>query len=162
MPEPPLDFMALISDLTRNGVRFVLIGGLAMIAHGSAQSTQDVDFAYARDRENLVRLASTMSSVKPRLRGAPPDLPFVLDERTLKNTSNLTLETEVGPIDLLGEVAGVSSFEMLWERSSTIEVFGIPVHVASLDDLIAMKQAAGRPKDLNHLLELKALREQRI
>jgi predicted nucleotidyltransferase len=92
------------------------------------------------------------------LRGAPEGLPFFWDERTLKDTSNFTLETALGAVDLLGHVSGADSFEGVWERSLVLPIDGLAVHVASLDDLIAMKRAANRPKDQNHLLELEALR----
>lgn len=70
----------------------------------------------------------------------------------------MTLETDVSPVDLLGEIPGIGSFEELWERSVETELYGIQIHVASLDDLIAMKKAANRPKDQAHLLELLALK----
>lgn len=81
------------------------------------------------------------------------------DAKTFKNVLNLTLTTDVGDIDLLAEPAGVDSFEGLWERANVMEIFGLQVRVASIEDLIAMKRAAGRPKDQQHLLELLDLRQ---
>jgi predicted nucleotidyltransferase len=92
------------------------------------------------------------------LRGALEGLPFFWDERTLKDTSNLTLETDLGAVDLLGHVSGADDFEGVWTRSLILPIEGVQVHVASLDDLIAMKRAANRLKDQNHILELEALR----
>ena len=103
-----------------------------------------------------------MSSLRPqhpRLRGAPADLPFIFNVRTFQNTLNLTLLTDMGDLDLLGEAPGAESFEALWECSVVVELDGFSIHVASIDDLIAMKMAAGRPKDQNHVMELRALRE---
>ncbi len=153
------DFSNVLISLEAAGVRFVLIGGLAMIAHGSAHITLDIDICYARDQNNLNSLVAALKPSSPRLRGAPEGLPFFFDSRLFSNVFNLTLATDLGSIDLLGEVPGVGSFETLWEHSVVLEVNGAVVHVASLEDLIAMKRAANRPKDQNHLLELEALRK---
>jgi hypothetical protein len=130
-----------------------------MIAHGSATLTQDVDVCYARDLDNLKALAEALRPVHPRLRGLPDDVPFVWDFRTLRNGSNFTLATGVGNVDTLAEVEGVASFDALWNRAVPMELYGTTVRVASVDDLIAMKRAAGRPKDELHLLELQRMRQ---
>ena len=159
MPESEPDFAALLQQLHEVGARFVLIGGLAMMSHGSAHVTVDVDVAYARDAENFVALAKAVQSIHARLRGVPSDLPFVLDAQTFRNTMNLTLETDFGALDLLAVPEGLDSYEGLLSRAVEMEVFGVPVHVASIDDLIAMKRAANRPKDQAHLYELLALKK---
>lgn len=159
MQESLLDFMAVLKALNACNVRYVLIGGLAMIAHGADHITQDIDVGYARDRENLKALTEAPSGAHPRPRDFPLDLPFIWDERTLRAASNFTLETDMAAVDLLGEIAGIESFEGLWERSQPTELYGMPVRIASLDDLVAMKRAANRPKDQRHLLELEALRK---
>ncbi len=89
MPESLPDFRPLLAALNARHVRFVIIGGLAMVAHGSAYITQDMDLGYARDRQNLQALADALASAHPRLRNFPPDLPFFWDARTLSATSNL-------------------------------------------------------------------------
>ena len=155
-PEP--DFHDVLAALSARRVRFVLIGGLALISHGSEMFTRDLDLCYARETTNLRALAEALAPLHPRLRGAPEGLPFVLDARTLRSGANFTLVTDAGDVDLLGDVTGVESFDALWERSTEAELFGVRVHVASLDDLIAMKRAAGRAKDQPHLLELERLR----
>ena len=159
MPELLPDFVSVLVALNAARVRFVLIGGLAMVAHGSAHITEDIDICYARDRENLVALVAALTPSNPHLRGAPEGLPFLFDTRTLANAFNLTLATDIGSVDLLGEVPGVGSFDTLWGRSVTLEMGGVLVRVASVDDLIAMKEAAGRLKDQSHVLELRALRK---
>ena len=148
------DFRPILTVLKENGIRFVLIGGLAMVARGSAHITQDIDLCYARDPENLALLVKVLGEHHVLLRGVPPDLPFIFDERTLKNALNLTLTTDMGALDILGEPAGVDNFEGLWERADELEIYGIAVRVASVADLISMKRAANRPKDQNHILEL--------
>jgi len=152
------DFLVILQTLEAGGVRFVLIGGLAMVMHGSDHVTQDVDIIYARDAGNLASLVAALKPQHPRLRGAPEGLPFIFDVRTFQNTLNLTLVTDSGSLDLLGEAPGADKFDVLWQRATVVDLGGVPVHVASVDDLIAMKTAAGRLKDQNHVLELRALR----
>jgi predicted nucleotidyltransferase len=145
--------------MLQSGIRFVIIGGVAMRSHGSAHITDDIDFSYSRDPQGLSGLVDTLNQHHVRLRNFPADLPFFFDLRTLKNTQNLTLVTDVGNIDLLAEPPGIDSFEGLWSRAIEVEIYGMKVHVASLEDLIAMKRAAGRPKDQQHLLELQDLQQ---
>ena len=159
MPDILPDFQAVLIALTQNNVRFVLIGGLAMTAYGSAHVTQDIDAGYSRDRQNIAAICAAFAPLHPRLRGYPKDLPFVWDERTLRAAANLTLDTDVSPVDLLGEIPGIDSFEGLWNRSVATDLYGMTVQIASINDLIAMKRAANRPKDQIHLLELLSLRQ---
>ena len=157
MPEPPPDFRTILEALEAANVRCVLIGGLAMTVHGSSHVTQDIDFGYSREPENITALVQALQGMGPRARGLPEGLPFVWDERTLRAMANMTLDTDAAPVDLLAEIPGIESFEALWNHSVATEIYGVQVQVASLDDLIAMKRAANRPKDRSHLLELLAL-----
>jgi hypothetical protein len=128
-------------------VDFVLIGGVAGGAHGSAYPTYDVDVMYARDRENLERLATALKNLDATLRGAPPGLPFLLDAETLEAGGNFTFDTRFGPLDILGYPSGAPSYDRVREGADTIDVGGRSIRVASLDHLIAMKESAGRVKD---------------
>jgi hypothetical protein len=151
------DFSQLIHAL-HGKVRFVLIGGLAMVARGCAHITNDLDICYARHRDNYHAIVEAIQDLHPRLRlseGGSLEAPF--DARTFRNCINLTLKTDAGDFDLLGEAAGVDSFEGLWERGTDLELYGVPVRVASIADLIAMKRAANRGKDARHILELESL-----
>jgi hypothetical protein len=150
----------VIRLLGRHGVRYVLIGGLAAVTHGSPLVTQDVDICHARDAEDLARLARALAEVHAELRGAPRGLPFRLDGETLRRGDSFTFTTDLGAIDILGTPAGTSGYEDLARTADAYELFGQRVLVASLDDLIRMKRAAGRPKDLLALEELGALREE--
>jgi hypothetical protein len=142
-------------------VQFVLIGGLAMISHGSAYITKDLDICYNRTPPNLAALASAFAALHPYLRGAPPGLPFHFDAATLQAGLNFTLTTDLGDVDLLGEVSGIGHYDRVLTQSEEHEMFGIKVRVLSLDGLIAAKKAAGRLKDRTHLLELEELKKMR-
>lgn len=159
MREQPTDFQTLIDALVDAEVRFVIIGGLALVAQGSAHITQDIDIAYTRDAENLQALTSALAPFHPTLRGAPPGLPFKFDARTLRNGANFTFQTDVGRIDVLAHVPGIASFDKLWDCANVKNLYGHTVRVASLDALTAMKKAAGRTQDLRHLAEIEALKK---
>ncbi len=153
------NFRALLEALVDGGVEFVLVGGLAAVAHGSARLTQDVDIVYARHPRNLERLAAALADRQPYLRGAPPGLPFRWSAATLGHGSNFTLETSLGDLDLLGEITGGGRYEELVPHSFELELFGRAIRCLNLDKLIETKRAAGRPKDLEALAELEVLRE---
>ena len=153
MPPRAPDLRRLLGPLVNHGVNFVLIGGMAGIARGSSYPSYDLDIAYARDKANVKRLVSALEEIGVRLRGAPADLPFQLDERTIENGANFTFVTPFGDLDVLADVAGIRSFEELAAGSEEKESLGFPVRVASLDHLIAMKRAANRPKDRNMVEE---------
>ncbi len=155
-----MDFEALIRRLGAGDIRFVLIGGFAGTVLGSPRTTVDLDIVYARDDDNLGRLAIALQPLEPRLRGAPPGLPFVLDAATLARGLNFTLTTRLGDLDLLGEVAGGGGYEDLLQHTRRIRVFDTEVAVVTLPQLIRLKRAAGRPKDLMALAELEALLEE--
>jgi len=153
LPPKAPDLRNLLGPLVRHGVDFVLIGGMAGIAQGSNYPSFDLDVAYARDKANVRRLVAALREIDVRLRGAPADLPFQLDERTIENGVNFTFITPFGDFDVLADVDGIRSYDELAAASEEREVFGLPVRVASLDHLIAMKRAANRPKDRNMLEE---------
>lgn len=155
------DFGALFKALADSEIRFVLVGGVAATLHGSARLTQDVDIVYARDPENLARLARALAPLRPYLRGAPAGLPFRLDEKTLAAGLNFTLATSVGDIDLLGEIAGAGTYDDLIHRTIEVELFGARCRCLDLPTLIAAKVASGRPKDLEAIAELRALMQER-
>lgn len=143
----PLQLRPLLEALNRQGVDFVVVGGVAGLIHGSSFPTYDFDIAYARDANNLRRLATALQEIGVSLRNAPPDLPFVADEATLAAGANFTFETEFGDFDILSHVAGNREYDELRARSWSAEVAGFSVRVASIDDLIGMKRTASRPKD---------------
>lgn len=151
------DFRRLITTLLDEEVDVILIGGVAATVHGSARLTSDVDFVYARDRENLRHLVKALAPLRPYLRGAPPGLPFLWDEETLFRGLNFTLTTTAGALDLLGEIAGGGTFEKLLPHSHWIEIYDRRCRCIDLEKLIEVKRAAGRPKDLEAVAELEEI-----
>lgn len=154
------DFRALFDALADAGAEYILVGGVAATVHGSTRLTQDVDVVYRRTPESLGRLHAALAPFAPYPRGAPAGLPFEWSPETLARGLNFTLTTDVGFIDLLGELVGGGTYEALADRSETIDLFGHRVACLDLDTLIAVKRAAGRPKDLEAIAELEALREE--
>lgn len=154
-----IELQPAIKSLVNNQVLFVIVGGVAISFHGSDYVTQDLDFCYARTKENLKKIVNALASFYPRPRGFPKDLPFVFDERTLQSGTNFTFQTDVGNIDLLGEVAGVGNYTEIEKDAVSMKIFEFQVKVISLENLIKAKRAAGRTKDLLVLPELEALKE---
>lgn len=146
--------------LSRGGVEFIVIGGVAASAHGSARSTTDLDIVYRRNVENIARLANALSGCSPYLRGAPPGLPFYFDEATIKRGLNFTLTTSLGDLDLLGEVTGGGSYDNLLGGSERLRLFDVECLCLGLERLIQVKRAAGRPKDFEAIAELEAILEE--
>lgn len=138
----------ILRTLDRHDVDLVVVGGLAGLAYGSRYPTNDTDVAYGRAMENLERLATALRELEASLRGAPRDVPFVLDAVSLANGANFTFDTKFGPFNILGDPAGAPRYEALRKDGVETTLFGVRVRVASLDHLIAMKEAAGRPRDL--------------
>jgi hypothetical protein len=156
-----IDLPKALNALRDAEVEFVLIGGAAMVAQGSAQVTQDLDLCYRRSDENIHRLEKALSPHRPRLRGAPANIPFRFDEETIKRGLNFTLATDIGDLDLLGEVAGLGPYDAVRALSETMEVYGRSCNILSLEGLIKSKRAAGRPRDLAVIPDLEALSELR-
>jgi hypothetical protein len=150
----------LLGALYRAQVEFIIVGGVAARAHGSSRLTDDLDVVYARDAANLARIVKALAPLKPYLRGAPPGLPFEWSVATLRAGLNFTLITTAGAIDLLGEIVGGGTYTDLIPHALTIEIFGHETRLLDLPWLIRVKRAAGRPKDLEVIAELEALREE--
>ena len=151
----------ILSALVERGVDFVVIGGYAAIAHGSAQLTRDIDVCFAPDEANLEALGEALVQLEARLSGVPDDVPFVPDAGTLRNIDVLTLITREGRLDVLRPPAGAPSYKALRSHAERYPVDGVPVPVASLEDLIGMKRTAGRDKDRMALEELEVIRRLR-
>jgi predicted nucleotidyltransferase len=154
------DFPGILALLGQAGVEFIVIGGVAAGAHGAARATYDVDVVYHRTDDNIRRIVEFLANHHPYPRGAPPGLPFVWDERTIQMGLNFTLTTDLGDIDLLGEIAGGGYGNLLLDSEEMI-VYGQKCRCLTLEKLIEVKRAAGRPKDFEAIAELEALKEER-
>jgi hypothetical protein len=160
MSDPAFEPVSILHALLDREVRFVLIGGLAGAIRGSPVITGDVDICHARDRDNLARLAEALGALRARLRGAPPEVPFRPDATALEAGDHFTFATELGALDCLGTPAGTDGFADLDASATDESLDGIVVRVASLEDLIRMKRAAGRRQDLIAVEWLEALRDE--
>ncbi len=156
------EFLDGLDILVKHRVRFVVIGGIAGNLRGSTTITNDLDICYAPEPENLEMLAGALREVHARLRGAPEDVPFQLDAKTLEVGDSFTFVTDIGSIDVLGHPSGIpGGYEELERAADDMGIAaGVTVKVASLDDIIRMKRAAGRPKDLIEVEVLGALRDE--
>ena len=156
------DPLGALEALLAAEVDFVLIGGLAARLHGSPTVTDDLEISHAKDRTNLERLAACLTGMNARLRLPDPDeqVDIDIDWRLLHAADNFTFTTDFGALDCLALPAGIESYERLTEIAVTMDLERVTIRVASLDDLMAMKQAAGRRKDLIELEILAALREE--
>ena len=156
------DFTALIRQLTKCEVQFIIVGGAAATAHGSARLTLDLDVVYSRKNKNLEQLVRALQSVEPYLRGAPPGLPFEWSVETIQRGLNFTLITTLGALDLLGEIVGGGGYEQLLPDTVRLDLGGVDCLCLSLERLIEVKRAAGRPKDLEAIAELERIQEERL
>jgi hypothetical protein len=158
--EPRFDPLAVLRTFVDHAVRFVLIGGFAAAIRGSPVITGDVDICYGREDENLQRLAAALVELGATLRGAPSGVPFRLDANALRAGDHFTFSTAGGPLDCLGTPAGTDGFADLDSSATDEDLDGLVIRVASVDDLIRMKRAAGRPQDLIAVEWLAALRDE--
>lgn len=133
--------------MARAHVDFVVIGGVAVIAHGYERNTKDLDVCYSREAANLEVLGQVLVDLGARLRNIDDDVPFVPDARTLRGMQILTLDTPEGGLDLLVDPDGSPGYEALKANAEPIDFDGREILIASIEDLIAMKRAANRPQD---------------
>jgi len=154
-----INLFEIARRLSEAGVHFVVVGGVAIRSHGGNYVTDDIDICYLRTSENLKKIAGVLAPLKPRARGLDRSLPFVFDWSTLQHGTNFTFETDMGDVDLLGEVKGVGDYTDAEKVSDTVDLDGFPTKVLSVSALIAAKEAANREKDRPGLMVLYALQE---
>jgi predicted nucleotidyltransferase len=152
-----MTLLDMVRGLSDAGVRFVMIGGLAMRAQGSSRVTEDLDICYDPAPDNVGRLVVVLADWHAYVRGVEPGLPFVMDARALRTNPVLTLVTDPGAIDVMDQVAGVGDWSAVVAESEETQWSGTRLRVLSLGALIKAKRAAARPKDLAQLPELEAL-----
>lgn len=161
---PVFDPTLVMRVLNRHKVDYVLIGGLAGEILGAPLGTNDIDICYRRTPENMDRLAKALGELNAKLRvaGVDEDLPFILDGRTIAAGDSFTFLTDAGDMDVLGTPSGTGGFRDLDAGATPYDLGdGLVVRIVDLDDLIRMKEAAGRPKDAAHLHVLTELKRER-
>ncbi|MGZ7039858.1 MAG: hypothetical protein ACXVJO_16905 [Thermoanaerobaculia bacterium] len=156
MSAAAFDPLRIFKVLDSHSVAFVVIGGIAGRLWGSTTVTNDLDICYRRDRANLEKLAAALEQLRAKLRGADRDIPFKSDWRALKAGDHFTFTTIAGNFVLLGS----HGYESLARTATEMDVGGVSVRVAAIEDLILMKRAAGRPKDLIEVEILAAVRDE--
>ena len=158
-----LDPKHILSTLVEWDVQFVVIGAIAAIVQGGPLITQDLDITPAREPVNLERLATALRELDARLRipNDPSGIEFPIEPRLLGSVDSWTLNTPSGDIDLLFAPSGTAGYEDLKRSAVPVELWAHEVLVASLPDIIRMKEAAGRPKDRAQLPALRQTLELR-
>lgn len=157
LPGGPTEFTRIIRLLTEANCDFVVIGGLASQLHGGYHLTEDLDIAINRIRDNARAIASVLAPFHPKPRQWQAGLSFVWDDQTIMNSTGLTLECDLGWVGLLAEPEGAPAYKDLRAHAKSFDLDGRTIYYASIPDLINMKRAAGRQKDLGHIAELETI-----
>jgi predicted nucleotidyltransferase len=152
-----LDIKRVVQALNDNDVKFIIIGGTAAIAQGSAHLTFDFDISYSRDKENLENIVKALTPFNPYLRGTPKELPFIFDVKTLPNGLTFNLSTVFCDIDLIGELNGLGNYDEVLKYSEKLQIYDMQCYILTLEGLIKNKKTLARAKDLRLLPELEAL-----
>jgi hypothetical protein len=147
----------LLQALVESKANFIVVGAYAAILQGSSVRTDDLDVCYERTPDNYKKIAKAIAPFHPVLRGLPDNLKAPFDAHSLAHGTNFTLTTDIGMLDLLGELSGVGGYRQLSQNAKAIKFGDIVCRVAALDDVIRSKEAADRPKDRIVLPELRAL-----
>lgn len=148
----------LLKALVDSHAKFIIVGAYAAIMQGSTLRTDDLDLCYERTPDNYKKIIRAITPFRPRLRGVPENLKAPFDEQSLAQGTNFTLTTDLGSLDLLGEMSGVGGYQQIIADARQIDLGSVICQVASLDTIIRSKEAADRPKDRATLPGLKALR----
>lgn len=155
------DPLRVLRTLLAHEVQFVVVGGFAGTLWGSPSITVDLDICYERSTRNYDALVAALRELGATLRGAPDGLPFQLDARSIKMGDSFTFKTDAGDFDCLGTPSGTTGYTDLRANAATFELApDLRVDVCSLDDLIRMKRAAARRKDLIEVEILSAVKEE--
>lgn len=149
--EIPLDARTILHVLAKHEVDYVVIGGLAVQAHGHTRTTQDLDLVPDPDSTNIGRLVAALAELQARPVGARDPAPVALE---LPSNGVLELDTDNGGLDVHMRPRGAAAYSDLRSRALQLELGDVQVLVAGRDDLIAMKRVTGRPIDRSDILAL--------
>lgn len=159
---PELDIQGIIDRLGEARVDYIVIGGVAVGFHGYVRATKDLDIVPAPNRQNLERLVGVLGALGAELDGAgdfeAAELPDPLDPETLSLGGNWVLQTRLGRFDVMQWLDDTELWEMLAPSAVEVEMEGVPVKVASYEDLVALKRQASRPSDIEDLERLRQAR----
>lgn len=160
MPPPRFDPVRSLQTLVAHEVRFVVVGAFAAVVQGYPLPTYDLDVTPARERENVERLVGALLELNAGLRVPGPErIPFPIEVLMLEQAVSWTLLTDAGSLDLVSVPAGTQGFDDLRRDAVEMEIGGVRVLFASLRDVIRMKEAANRAKDVAQLAALRATLE---
>jgi predicted nucleotidyltransferase len=157
---PAFDPLLALRTLIDHEAEFVVIGGIAGRLWGSPTVTNDLDVCYRRTPQNLECLAEALNSIHARLRGVEDEVPFHLDATTLANGDSFTFVTDAGNLDILGTPTGTAGYDDLLPTATQVHLDDLTVKVCDIEDLIRMKRAGARPKDLIEVEVLAAVRQE--
>jgi len=149
----------LLERLNKHAVEYVLVGGVAAVVHGSQLVTGDVDICSPLEAPNLARIVAALSGLQARFRMTPDRRPLPLEPERLAGFKNLYLETDLGQLDVLSEIAGVGDYGAVASHTVTLDLGATTCRILDLDTLILSKKALGRPRDLQAVIELEAIRQ---
>lgn len=159
---PVLDVLRALHEAE---VRAVVVGGVAVVLHGHPRLTADLDLVLDLASQNVTAALTVLvqQGLRPRLPVAPEQFADPVIRERWQRERNLTVFSLHDPADPLREVDLLAEsplpFDELWDASRIVVVADVPVRVAGIDHLIAMKRAAGRPQDLADVVALEALRD---
>jgi len=155
--------MEMLTDILKRlhdgKVEFSLIGGFASRHYGVTLVTEDVDVCARFTPENLRRIESTFKDLHPRHRLTANKLPFELTDELCQVLKNIYLNTDLGVLDCLSQVAGIGNFEAVLQKSELIDFPFGSCYVLKIEALIQAKRAVGRPHDLEAVRQLEAIKE---
>jgi hypothetical protein len=155
----PFDPLGAFECLIAHQVDFVLIGGIAARLWGSPTVTGDLDICHSKAPQNIGKLVEALHVMEARMRGAE-GVDFPMTASFLLSSDNFTFTTIYGALDCLAHPAGVDGFGELAQHAEPMDLGSIQILVASLQDIMVMKKASGRRKDLIELEVLGALQEE--
>jgi predicted nucleotidyltransferase len=148
----------LAETLNRHGVDWVLIGGMAVMLYGADYLTSDCDLAFDKTKDNLLSLKGALEELGARPIRASENGPFELDFSILMSPF-MHLKSEAGPIDLINRLPNIDSYEELARNALKVEIEGVEIRIASIDDIIRLKTDTGRERDLLHITMLRSLKD---
>lgn len=157
----PQNDQALLMRLKASGLEFVVIGGLCVVYHGVPVATFDLDICCPFGEENVLKIESAVKDLHPVHRLTADKLPLEVTRSSFKDLKNVYLQTDLGKLDCLGEVAGLGNYAQVLKMSISHSMSFGEFRMLSLDALIIAKTAAGRQKDLDAVRLLQAVKERK-